>query len=190
VVKRRRGRPRKSGQRYRSGKLKITHENPLTTARQQPHRKGLGDRVLDQRAESALGRMALREELSDLQLLAAVRYAQLWRVYLATLGGPSWPWRGQGRAVVCDGCPSARSRKDCACERARSSWRRCWDRLTYVGCAALVTQVACYDMVCPPEHFMLFCTGLDALALELGLTNHRKRDYRYASSKNRSPPHS
>lgn len=190
MASKRRGRPRKSGQRYRSGKLKITHENPLTTARAQPHRKGLGDKVLDQRAESALGRMYLRDELSEVQLLAAVRYAQLWRIYLATLGGPSWPWRGQGRAVVCDGCPSARSRKDCACERAKGSWRRCWDRLALEGAAVLVTQVCCYDAVCPPEYFLRLCAGLDALAIELGLTNQRKASYRYASSKNRPPTNS
>jgi hypothetical protein len=174
--------------RYRSGKLKTPHENPLTTARHQPHRRGLGDKVLDQRAESQLGRLYLREALTEVQLLAAERYAALWRGYLGTLDGPVWPGRGQGRVSACDGCPSARARKTCACALASRSWRRCWDRLTLGGCAVLVTQVACYDAVCAPQHFPLFCTGLDALAFELGLTNQRKRDYGYASFENRPPP--
>lgn len=185
-MKRRRGRPRKNGQRYRSGKLKTPHESPLTTARQQPHRKGLGDKVLDQRAESALGRMYLREALTEVQLLAAERYAAVWRVYLGTLDGPRWPGRAQGRVSACDGCSSAQARKNCACALASRSWRHCWDRLALEGCAVLVTQVACYDMVCPPERFAQLCAGLDALAFQLGLTNQRKRDYRYASSKTRS----
>ena len=188
MVKRRRGRPRKNGQRYRSGKLKIPHENPLTTARHQPHRKGLGDKVLDQHAESALGRMYLREALTEVQLLAAERYAALWRVYLGTLDGPRWPGRAQGRVSGCNGCPTPKERRKCACDLASRSWRQCWDRLTLEGCAVLVTQVTCYDMGCPPERFEQLCTGLDALAFQLGLTNQRKRDYRYASFKNRSPP--
>jgi hypothetical protein len=174
VVKRRRGRPRKNGQRYRSGKLKTPHESPLTTARQQPHRKGLGDKVLDQRAESALGRMYLREALTEVQLLAAERYAAVWRVYLGTLDGPRWPGRAQGRVSACTGCSSAQARKNCACALASRSWRHCWDRLALEGCAVLVTQVACYDMVCPPERFAQLCAGLDALAFQLGLTAGRK----------------
>jgi hypothetical protein len=186
VVKRRRGRPRKNGQRYRSGKLKTPHESPLTTARQQPHRKGLGDKVLDQRAESALGRMYLREALTEVQLLAAERYAGLWRSYVATLGGPAWPGKATGRVSGCDGCPTTRQRRNCACALASRSWRHCWDRLALEGCAVLVTQVACYDMVCPPERFAQLCTGLDALAYQLGLTNQRKGHFLNASSKNRS----
>lgn len=185
MARRRRGRPRKPGARYPGGKLKASHENPLTTARRQPHRKGLGDKVLDQRAESAIGRLYLREALTEAQLLAGERYAALWRTYLGTLDGPRWPGRAQGRVSGCDGCPTPRARKKCACDLASRSWRLCWDRLALHNAAVLVTQVCCYDMLCPPDRFELLCTGLDALACHLGLTNQRKRDYRYASSKSR-----
>jgi len=184
----RRGRPRKQGRRHPSGKLvQSKHENPLTTARSQPHRKGLGDKVLDQRAESALGRLYLREALTELQLLAGERYAVLWHRYLVTLGGPRPPSGARGRGFACNGCPTARERRNCACVLASRSWRRCWERLSLHGAAALVTQVCCYRMVCPPEHFARLCTGLDALVVELGLTN-RKNDalFRKASSKSRS----
>ena len=187
MVKRRRGRPRKPGARYRSGKLKASHESPLTTARGQPHRRGLGDKVLDQRAESAIGRLYLREALTEEQLLAGERYAAVWRAYMGTLDAPRAPGKAAGRVSGCSGCPTARERRRCACDHASRSWRHCWERLALENAAVLVTQVVCYDMVCPPERFALLCAGLDALAYHLGLTNRRKRDYRYASSKNVVP---
>ena len=68
--RRRRGRPRKSGQRYPSGNLRPTNEpaiSPAAVAATQPHRKGLGDLAADQLAESQIGRLALRGAITRLQ---------------------------------------------------------------------------------------------------------------------------
>src|SRR6187455_3056807 len=103
--KRRKGRPRKTGPRYRNGNLRPTSEpaiSPAAIAATQPHRAGLGDSAVDQKAESELGRMVLRSQISAIQYLAGQRYAAQWRAYLATLDGPRSPQRGHGRGNGCN----------------------------------------------------------------------------------------
>jgi len=59
VVRRRRGRPRKGG---RSGDLVVRPDKPAAIAATMPHRRALGEKAVDQLAESELGRLALRGE--------------------------------------------------------------------------------------------------------------------------------
>jgi len=186
--RRRKGKPRKPGARYPSGRLK--HEpvaSPAAIAAGQPHRKGLGDLALDQLAESELGRMVLRGQVSAIQNLAGQQYAAQWRGYVGTLDGPRWPWRGQGRGRNCPGCPNDTPPGKCACELARRSWVRSWNVLVALGRQAIVTSVVIHDRPCPIGEVPSLCTALDRLAWELGLTNQRLRDYRYASSQNMAP---
>jgi hypothetical protein len=172
--KRRKGRPRKSGHRYRNGNLRpSSHEpavSPAAVAATQPHRQGLGDRAADQKAESELGRMALRGQISALQYLAGQRYAAQWRVYLATLDGPRSPQRGHGRGNGCSQCDPPRA---CACELAKRAWTRstlALDREAVV----IVARVACWDVPCPAWGLSTLITGLNALAESLGLTTGYK----------------
>lgn len=187
--RRRRGRPRKNGYRYRSGRLRPIRE-AIESARQvagtQPHRRGLGDRALDHRAESSLGRMSLRNEISPMQLLAGEHYGRQWRTYLATLDGPRWPWRSAGGVAACAGCPPSGEVEDCACGRAARAWRRSWDVLSRVGAATMVTELVGYDIPVALEEFITLRLGLDALAYELGLTNERK-SYGFNRSSQISP---
>lgn len=187
--RRRRGRPRKNGARYRSGNLKP--REPVDSARvvavSQPHRRGLGDQVLDQLAESELGRMVLRGKITRLQALAGERYGRQWRTYLATLDGPRWPWAGSGRVFSCDGCPTSGGDDKCACGLAARAWRRSWDCLTRVGAATLVTELVAYEVACAEQEIITLRRGLDALAFELGLTNQRNR-FGNASSQIAAPP--
>ena len=183
--KRRRGRPRKSGQRYRSGNLRPTSEpvvSPAQIAATQPHRAGLGDRAADQRAESELGRMAIRGEISPIQYLAGQRYAAQWRAYVATLDGPRWPWRGPGRGQTCTGCSDLTPQAKCACEAARRQWERTWNVLMHAGVNTLVAIVVTNDMPCPPGQLPALRVALDELAWQLGLTTRSKSDFGYASS--------
>lgn len=186
--RRRRGRPRKNGYRYRNGRLKPLEpiDSPRAVAASQPHRRGLGDAVLDQRAESPIGRMALRGEITGMQLLAGERYGGQWRAYLATLDGPRWPWRSSGRGSACDGCPGAEPGDRCACGLAARAWRRSWDVLARVGAATMVTELVAYDIPVAMEEFITLRLGLDALAYELGLTNERK-SYGFNRSSQISP---
>ena len=178
--KRRKGRPRKPGHRYRNGKLRLSsHEpavSPAAIAATQPHRKGLGDRAADQKAECELGRMALRGQVTALQCLAGQRYAAQWRAYLGTLDGPRSPQRGHGRGNPCGGCTGAIERRDCACDLARRLWTRSTFALQAADREAVVTiaRVCCWDTPCPPWALPVLRCGLDALAESLGLTTRNK----------------
>jgi len=176
--RRKAGRPRKSGQRYRSGDLKRPSNEPAISpaaiAAAQPHRKGLGDRAPDQLAENELGRMVIRGQISALQHTAGQRYAAQWRAYIGTLDGPRWPWRGQGRGKACDGCLGPARPEKCACDLARRSWHRSWNALAIAGLATLVSMVVIYDMPCAPAERLKLCGALDILGEVLGLTTARK----------------
>jgi hypothetical protein len=64
---RRRGRPRKAGRRKRSGDLVVRPDKPAAIAATMPHRRALGEKAVDQLAESELGRLALRGELKPVR---------------------------------------------------------------------------------------------------------------------------
>ena len=176
--KRRKGRPRKSGHRYRNGNLRPSSEpavSPAAIAATQPHRKGLGDRAVDAAAESELGRMALRGQITALQHLAGQRYAAQWRSYLATLDGPRSPQRGHGRGNPCGGCTGADRPDRCACEHAKAAWVRSASALHAIPGGIVVTaRVCCWDVPCPIWGLAMLRSGLDALALSLGLTTRNK----------------
>jgi hypothetical protein len=103
MPKRRRGRPRKPGPRFPSGPLRAP--SPKEIAATQPHRRGLGERAVDQLAESELGRLVLLGRLSGELALAGEYYAAAWRGYVATLDAPRRPYGGYGRVFDCYGCP-------------------------------------------------------------------------------------
>jgi hypothetical protein len=176
AIKRRKGRPRKSGHRYRNGNLRPSSEpavSPAAIAATQPHRAGLGDHAADQKAESELGRLALRGQITGLQYLAGQRYGAQWRSYLATLDGPRSPQRGHGRGNPCAGCPTASDRRTCSCDLARRSWERSVSALT--PAEVLVTaRVCCWEIPIPTGMLAVLCSGLDALAESLGLTTRNK----------------
>jgi hypothetical protein len=180
ATKRRKGRPRKPGHRYRNGNLRpSSHEpavSPAAIAATQPHRQGLGDCAADQKAESELGRLALRGQVTALQYLAGQRYAAQWRAYLATLDGPRSPQRGQGRGNSCLGCPTATDQRNCACDLAKRSWERSVNNLNSVE-IQITARVCCWDVPCPAWGLPVLRCGLDALAECLGLTTRNKSSH-------------
>ena len=102
------GRPRKTGNRYKNGHLRPTlTESPREIAARMPHRRALGEKAVDPAAESELGRMRLRGEVSEPEATAGEVYARMWRGYVATLNAPGTPGEGQGRVSACAGCPCA-----------------------------------------------------------------------------------
>src|SRR5262245_3312222 len=83
---RRRGRKRQAGHRTRSGRL--VHDPRLSSAAiaaTMPHRHALGEKAVDQLAESELGRLTLRGELEPVLAAAGADYARHWRGYIAPL---------------------------------------------------------------------------------------------------------
>ena len=61
-----------------------------------PHRRALGEKAVDQLAESELGRLALRGELEPVLATAGADYARHWRRYIASLCAPRALVAGRG----------------------------------------------------------------------------------------------
>ena len=139
----------------------------LTIAKAMPHRRGLGEAALDQRAETELGRLAIRGHLEEPHRLAGEAYASRWRQYAATLDGPHWPWRGQGRGESCDGCPEPDRDKFCVCAARRRAWLEVIDVLSMAG-NRVVARVAIHDQPCPEAEFRTLHAALGALAVRFG----------------------
>ena len=87
-MRRRRGRPRKAGRLKRSGDLVVRPDKPAAIAATMPYRHALGEKAVDQLAESELGRLALRGELELVLATAGADYARHWRGYIASLCAP------------------------------------------------------------------------------------------------------
>jgi hypothetical protein len=183
--KRRRGRPRKAGPRHKNGHLKaVMAESPRERAAHMPHRRGLGEQSSDPAAESELGRMRLRNEISEPEETAGYVYARMWRGYVSTLNAPGTPGEGQGRVSACDGCSDPERRKYCACDLRRRIYAEAARVLTSTGrgVAPVVHAVVILDRSCRYEDLPMLKLGLSALALHYGLmrplTNQQKRTYR------------
>jgi hypothetical protein len=153
-----------------------------------PHRRGLGERAVDQRAETELGRLVLRGTLTADQGLAGETYLALWRGYVWTLAGPRELNQGDGHGFTCGGCEVM---QHCRC------WfrRRVWEEAQQVlfGCHA----AACWAV----EHVVIhnyaltgrwdiewLRAGLDALAQHFGLTPRAKSSYQNAASQELRTP--
>src|SRR5262245_46406461 len=110
-MRKRRGRPRKAGPRYRSGDRRKPAKpavSPREIAAAMPHRRGLGERASAQRHEPELGRLGLRGTLTADQGLAGETYLALWRGYVWTLAGPRELAQGGGHGLSCGGCEEMR----------------------------------------------------------------------------------
>jgi hypothetical protein len=148
-----------------------------------PHRRALGEQALDPAAESELGRMRLRGEVTEPECTAGEVYARMWRGYVSTLNAPHSPGEAQGRVSACDGCSDPERRKYCACDLRKRIYLEAANVIvsTVSGVAPLVHAVVILDRPCQSEDLPMLRLGLTALALHYGLerplTNHRKRTY-------------
>jgi hypothetical protein len=189
--KRRKGRPRKTGPRHKNGHLKaVMAESPRERAAHMPHRRGLGEHAVDPAAESELGRMRLRGEVSEPEETAGYVYARMWRGYVSTLNAPGSPGEGQGRVSACVGCPSPLTQKFCICDLRRRIYLEATGVLVAAGrgVSPLLRYVVIYDRPCRFMDLPVLKLGLSALADHYGLTNHRKRAYaKNNAPQNRSP---
>ena len=185
----RRGRPRKAGPRHKNGHLKaVMAESPRERAAHMPHRRGLGEQSSDPAAESELGRMRLRGEVTEPEETAGYVYGRMWRGYVSTLNAPATPGEAQGRVSACDGCSDPERRKYCACDLRRRIYAEAARVLisTGRGVAPVVHAVVILDRQCGFADLALLKLGLTALASHYGLsrplTNHANRLKRNARS--------
>jgi hypothetical protein len=144
-----------------------------------PHRRGLGEKAVDQRAETELGRLVLRGTLTADQGLAGETYLALWRGYVHSLAGPRELAQGDGHGFTCGGCDTAEARKWCRCEFRKRIYLEAARVLTEVGAPAVfaVEHVVLDDGVClMGTHDVGLRWGLSALAHHFGLTARANRN--------------
>lgn len=102
----RRGRPRKNGKRTASGQLSRSTLAVLERAEReqvmaQPHRACLPEALrMDQRAESAIGRMFLMEDITEAQFWAADRWRSIVAQFHVVLASPMTGGSMLGRIVA------------------------------------------------------------------------------------------
>ena len=165
----RRGRKRKSGVRKPSGDVVLRKVSVAEVAAGMPHRRVLGKRAADQRAENELGRMVLRGELEDEQGAAGELYRRQWRGYIASLEAPALAKMkldvAPQCALRCDEC-----RDDfCLCRERRRKWYETVTLLSSTGTSGVLDRVVLLDQACGGEEAWLLRLGLDVLAAHYGL---------------------
>jgi hypothetical protein len=176
MSKQRRGRPRKTGPRHANGHLKAPRDSPRTIAAAMPHRRGLGDHAVDPHAETELGRMLLRHEITATQASAGETYAHLWAGYVATLDAPQSLRSGDGHELHCRGCVSDHERANCLCAMRKRIYLEAAGVLlntTGSGVTELVSKVVIHDRYCPVGGLDALNVGLSVLAAHFGLTKAR-----------------
>jgi hypothetical protein len=172
-----RGRKRKSTRkRHPGGQLvRVRGESPTQVAAGMPHRRDLGAKAADQRAECELGRMALKGLIITVQYLAGQQFARDYGQYLTTIAPPS-QLGGSGHAFDCGGCLDYHT--FCVCESRKATYMASVGALAKAGPRALemVVWVVLRDRgMVGPDDIADLILGLDALAKHYGLTNQGKR---------------
>ena len=133
-MRRRPGRKRKAGKRHPSGDVILERRaSPLEVAQAMPHRRALGGKAADQRAENELGRMVLRGEVEEVLGTAWDLYRGEWKAYIASLAAPRALAVGGGRAKHCDGCLVLRGGDFCLCELRKRRWNETRAALAETG---------------------------------------------------------
>jgi hypothetical protein len=186
---RRPGRKRKSGKRHPSGRLAEVRPDLQTRTSRQPHRRKVpdGDR-LDQRAESALGRLNLRKDregnplITNEQRVAGDLYARAVGAYRSVIEAPSGT-AGSGRGSSCvEYWKAGACREDpdnCSCLRAKARYDRAYEAVLDAGqrAAKTVARVAVQGEEPQREDLVYLVLGLNVLARHFGLTAARKREH-------------
>ena len=153
-------------------------ESPRERAAHMPHRRSLGEHAVDPAAESELGRMRLRGEVSEPEETAGQVYGRMWRGYVATLDSPRDAGLGHGQSSACVGCPAPLSRKFCICDLRKRIYAEASRVLvsTGRGVAPVVHAVVILDRQCGFSDLATLKLGLTALAEHYGLlTNHTNK---------------
>lgn len=169
------GRKRKSGNRYPSGDLIPQRVNVAAIAKFHPERQSLpeADRA-NEKAGTRLGRMLLRQQITDEQLEGARRYAGDVRRYQVVIGCPSPNapsldlHKTSGGHIAFDAA-EIRNRTD----NYNAAYRAVYD--AGHRAARAVARVAVYDEWIPAGTTVEdLLRGLSALVEHYGLTTRRK----------------
>jgi hypothetical protein len=177
------GRKRKGGPRHPGGQL-VREKKPddrIRTARQ-PHRRGVrSEDRMDERAESPLGRLALRNVITSAMHDAGSRFNVVVGAYRATIEAPKGTSGGGGARSSCwaeeaDTANYCRiASDDCFCLRTKNTYDAAFEALSARGqiVAKVVARVAVHREDILPQDLVYLKVGLEALARHFGLTGAR-----------------
>ncbi len=113
VVRIKLGRKRRNGKRKPSGDLILDKLSREIVAAGMPHRSKLPKELqTDEKAESSLGRMRLRGQITELQFTAGERWRGVVGSYLATIGPPR-ALAGRGYGQEMDDEEAERRKREC-----------------------------------------------------------------------------
>lgn len=176
----RRGRPRKAGPRYKSGRLNVRRLSDDKLAALQPHRRDLPESErLSPKAITTLGQLNLQRRITNEQFEAGERYQQVVNAYRAVIAShdpccqalPGW-----GRMLSAEEAERRTVAYDdatCALDQCARDWRNIPDGLNRLrfGHEAVkwVNRVAIYGETCPISAFPALVCGLQALVIHFGL---------------------
>jgi hypothetical protein len=140
------------------------------------------DARLDQRAESPLGRLNLRDVITDAQHDAGVRYAAVVGAYRAVIEAPSGT-SGSGRGFGCLADSPGGERactfdpEACGCLARKTRYDRAYEAVAAVGqrAARAVARVAVWREEPTRQDLVYLKVGLTALAWHFGLTGQGRR---------------
>jgi hypothetical protein len=177
----RRGRKRKSGQRYPSGQPKRQAETPRKVAETMPHRRELGEAAASHLAYNAIGRLLLRGRITPEMHNAACMFQSRVLAWQSIIEGPQQLTRGNGCAYSCNGCVEYEVGY-CHCAARKLAYLELFTLLKGPELKALYYIVLLdeepYDI-----SFSLLTSGLKKLVIAWGLTNDRKSYSRNAQSR-------
>jgi hypothetical protein len=174
TIKNRKGRKRKSGRRQPDGR--IAPRRPVdyrAMAALNPDRRGLPEGLrTHERAGSSLGRLNLKQRISEYEYEAGQRYAVIVGAWRASIGVPSH-LAGNGRGYDCVGsmhCPV----ETCICAARQERYDDAYCAIRTHAAHLAVNAVAIHDHDISPDQLPYLREGLSALARHFGLTGRRR----------------
>jgi len=173
TIKNRRGRKRKSTRREPNGKPQRRSVDYRAMAALNPDRRGLPEALrTHERAGSVLGRLNLKNRISEHEYEAGCRYSVIVGAWRAMAGVPSH-LGGNGRGYDCAGamaCPP----ETCICRQRQDRYDDAYCSIRTHAAHLAVNAVAIHDQDISPDQLVHLRAGLEALARHFGLTGRRK----------------
>lgn len=175
----RRGRKRKSGYRESNGRPQREVIDYTKLAAEQPHRRDLPEKhKLSQDADTQIGRLYLKDQISEPQYLAGQEYERRVGAYMATICGPqalagSGKWSGC-RPELCRAYPDL-----CECARKLRDYQEFHEEIAKCGRRVEMVMKRVVINRLPPGSYELgiLVVGLMALCRHMRLTARGKSRY-------------
>jgi hypothetical protein len=178
-AKNRKGRKRKSTRREANGRPLRVPVDFRAMAALNPDRRGLPEALrTHERAGSALGRLNLKNRISEHEYEAGRRYSVIVGAYRATIGVPAH-LSGNGRGYDCN--PLACKvlpydpKNPCICQGRQQRYDDAYCSIRTHAAHLAVNAVAIYDHDISPDQLGALREGLAALARHFGLTGKGRR---------------